>query len=100
MIMDSRDVISALIHHRNELQAAGILHLRIFGSVACGEASSTSDIDLLADFDKSKHLTLVNIGSLQNRLTNILGVNVDLSSPEWMKEPIRSRAEREAILAF
>jgi predicted nucleotidyltransferase len=74
--------------------------LRLFGSVARNEAVISSDIDLLADFDKSARLTLVKVGSLQSRLTDMLGVNVDLSSPEWMKEPVRLQALREAVLAF
>jgi hypothetical protein len=37
---------------------------------------------------------------LQSRLTDLLGVNVDLSSSEWMREPAKSRALREAVLAF
>jgi predicted nucleotidyltransferase len=98
--MDKRDVVLKLREHERELKAAGIVHLRLFGSVARGEATSESDIDLMADFDKSKRLTLVKVGSLQSRLTDLLGVNVDLSSPEWMREPIRAKALREAVLAF
>jgi predicted nucleotidyltransferase len=93
-------IIATLREHELELKAAGIVHLRLFGSVARDEAADNSDIDLMADFDKSKRLTLVKIGSLQHRLTDMLGGNVDLSSPEWMKEPIRSKALREAVLAF
>ena len=84
----------------SELRAAGIVHLRVFGSVARGESSFDSDIDLLVDFDKSKRLTLVTVGSLQNRLSKMLGAKVDLSSAEWMREPVRSKAIREAVLAF
>ncbi len=98
--MDKRIVISKLREHESELKAAGIIHLRIFGSVARDEASTISDVDLMADFDESKRLTLVTVGSLQNRLTELLGVNVDLSSPGWMREPVKSRALREAVSAF
>lgn len=98
--MDKRDVVLKLREHEPELKAAGIVHLCIFGSVARGEASAESDVDLMADFDKSRRLTLVKVGSLQGRLTELLGVNVDLSSSEWMKEPVKSRALREAVRAF
>ena len=54
----------------------------------------------MADFDESKRLTLVTVGSFQNRLTELLGENVDLSSSEWMREPVKSRAFREAVSAF
>jgi uncharacterized protein len=98
--MNRQHIIATLRKHEPELRAAGIVHLRLFGSVARDEAADNSDIDLMADFDKSKRLTLVKVGSLQSRLTHMLGVNVDLSSPEWMKEPVRSKALREAVLAF
>jgi predicted nucleotidyltransferase len=98
--MHKRQILRTLREHEPELKAAGIVHLRIFGSVARGESSSSSDVDLMAEFDKSKRLTLVKIGSLQNRLTDLLGAPVELSSSEWMREPVRSRALREAVLAF
>ncbi len=98
--MDQRAILSKLRDHEPELKAAGIVHLRVFGSIARGEASAESDIDLLADFDKSRRMTLVKVGSLQGRLEDLLGANVDLSSPEWMKEPIRSRALHDAVLVF
>ncbi len=98
--MDQRFVIEKLRHHERELKAAGILHIRVFGSVARNEASEVSDIDLLADFDKATRMTLVKVGSLQSRLSEMLGARVDLSSAEWMREPIKSKALREAVIAF
>jgi hypothetical protein len=98
--MDRLSVIRTLREHESELRAAGIMHLRLFGSLARDESSPESDIDLLAEFDRTKRLSLVRIGSLQSRLSELLGAEVDLSSAEWMREPIRSRALREAILAF
>jgi uncharacterized protein len=98
--MHRQHIIATLREHEPELRAAGIVHLRLFGSVARDEAVGNSDIDLMADFDKSRRLTLVKVGSLQSRLTDLLGVNVDLSSSEWMKEPVRRQALREAVLAF
>jgi predicted nucleotidyltransferase len=98
--MDQRFVIDKLRHHERELKAAGILHIRVFGSVARNEATTLSDVDLLADFDKSKRMTLVKVGSLQSRLSEVLGVRVDLSSTDWMREPVKSKALREAVIAF
>jgi predicted nucleotidyltransferase len=98
--MDRYYVIRTLREHQTELNAAGVVHLRIFGSVARDEASGGSDVDLLAEFDKSKNFTLVNVSRLENRLTDILGAHVDLSSVEWMREPVREQALREAVLAF
>lgn len=93
-------MIELLRVHEGELRAAGVVHLSVFGSVARGDASEKSDVDLMADFDRSKRLTLVRIGSLQQRLSEWLGAEVELSSADWMREPVRSRAVREAVVAF
>ena len=98
--MDKDRIIVILRQHAPELRAAGLVHLRVFGSVARGEASPQSDVDLMADFDRSKRLTLLTVGSLERRLGDLLGLKVDLSAAEWMKEPVRMQALRESVLAF
>lgn len=98
--MNRTEIVQTLRGHESELRQAGILHLRLFGSMARDEGTENSDIDLMADFDRSKRLSLVTVGRLQSRLSELLGADVDLSSADWMKEPIRSRAISEAILAF
>ena len=98
--MDKRYVIETLRAHESELKTAGIVHLRLFGSLARDESSSDSDVDLMADFDGSKRLSLVGMVRLENRLADILGVKVDLSSSNSMKEHVRRQADREALRAF
>jgi predicted nucleotidyltransferase len=98
--MEKGRVLKILREHEPELRAAGVARLRVFGSVARDEASSSSDVDILADFDGSRPLTLVTVGRLQVRLADMLGVEVDLSSPEWLREPVRSQAIQEALVAF
>lgn len=98
--MDKGHVIATLRQYEPELKAAGIVHLRLFGSVARGEASALSDVDLIADFDRSKRLTLFGMASLENRLSDLLGAKVDLSPAGSLKERVRARALREAIDAF
>jgi len=46
--MDKSTEIGKLREYEPELKAAGILRLSLFGSVARGDASSESDIDLMA----------------------------------------------------
>ncbi len=98
--MDKAAVLEMLRRHEPELRASGILHLRLFGSVARGNASPHSDIDLMADLDRSRHLTLLNLVGLENRLADLLGTKVDLSPADAMKEAVRARATREAVVAF
>ena len=98
--MDRGSVLQTLRQHEPELQAAGILHLRLFGSVARGDSSSHSDVDLIADFDRSMRLTLFDMARLEGRLSDLLGGKVDLSPAGSMKERVRARALREAVHAF
>src|SRR5437870_4724048 len=69
--MDKDLIITKLREHAPELREAGLIHLRVFGSVARGDANANSDVDLLADFDKSKRVTLVTMGNLESRLADL-----------------------------
>ena len=43
---------------------------------------------------------LLDMVNLQDRLADLLGDPVDLSSARELKEPARQKAAREAVLAF
>jgi hypothetical protein len=98
--MNKSRVLELLRQHEPELRAAGVVHLRLFGSVVRGEESAESDVDLMADFDRSKRQTLVSMARLENRLSDLLGAKVDLAREDAMREPVRSRVAHEAQLAF
>lgn len=98
--MDKRFVIQTLRAHQPELRAAGIVHLRLFGSVARDEASAGSDVDLMADLETSRRFSLVSMAHLENRLADLLGVKVDLSSTDSMKDAVRQQAVQESVVAF
>jgi predicted nucleotidyltransferase len=59
--------------HETELRAAGILRIAVFGSAARGDNSPNSDVDLLADFGKTKRYTLLTLGGLESRLAGLFG---------------------------
>jgi uncharacterized protein len=98
--MDSSFVIAKLRQYEPELKAAGIVHLHLHGSVARHEASETSDVDLIAELDPDKGLSLLDIVGLENRLSDLLGVHVDLSPAHMLKAPVALKAADEAVLAF
>jgi predicted nucleotidyltransferase len=98
--VNSEEVIGVLRTHAPELKKAGLAHLHLFGSVARGHATRNSDVDLMAEFDASSRMTLIKLGGLQHRLSSLLGVPVDLSSADWMREPVRQSALQEALLVF
>jgi predicted nucleotidyltransferase len=98
MVLNSdRDhVIAILRAHERELKDAGIVRLRLFGSVARGEVGN--DVDLVAEFDRA--VSLIDLVGLQNRLSDLLGRPVDLAQDHMLKPRVRANVEREAMLAF
>lgn len=98
MVLNSnRDqVIATLRAHEGELKNAGIVRLRLFGSVARGEAGN--DVDLVAEFDRA--LSLIDLVGLENRLSDLLGRPVDLTQERALKARVRANVDREAVLAF
>ena len=98
--MNEERTLRILREHSAELQSAGVVHLRLFGSVARGENTSESDVDLMVELDQAKELSLVGIGAIQFQFLELLDTEVDLSVAGWMRKPIRSRAYAEAVLAF
>lgn len=90
------EVIATLQAHAAELRAAGIVRLRLFGSVARGEAGN--DVDLVAEFDRT--LSLIDLVGLENMLSDLLGRKVDLAQERMLKPRVRTNVEREAVLAF
>ena len=96
--MNREQVVRLLREHEQELKASGIMRLSLFGSVARGERGN--DVDLMAEFDASRQFSLLDMVGLENRLTDIPGVRVDLAPAKALKDGIREQANREAVLAF
>ena len=89
-----------LLPQEAELKKDVIARLSIFGSVAWGQASELSDVDLLGDFDVSKRLTAFDKAGLEVRISDILHTPVELCDRRLMKDDVRIRAEREAVVVF
>lgn len=74
----------------------GAKNVRVFGSVARGEADEESDIDFLVTLEAGR--SLFDLGGLQYDLENCLGISVDVVTEKGLKNRIRDRVLREAIL--
>jgi predicted nucleotidyltransferase len=76
--------------------AIGAANVRVFGSVARGEETSDSDIDLLVDFPAATH-GLFPLLRLAAEIESIVGRPVDVAAVDVMAEPVRASALAEAI---
>ncbi len=98
--MDRDQVLAILRAHEPELRAAGVEHLRLFGSVARGDETSESDVDVAAVMSTTKKWSLLTLGGIQMDLTDWLGVKVDISILDWFRPSIRERVMNEGVDAF
>jgi predicted nucleotidyltransferase len=94
-------VLALLRAKETELRAIGVTRLRLFGSMARGEAGPESDVDLLAELDHSAKFSLLDHVGLEYDLGDLLGRRADISTAPWkMRSQMRRRVEREAIEVF
>ncbi len=66
----------------------------IFGSYARGEARKSSDLDLLVEIDDPK-MGLLRFIALENYLSDLLGVKVDLVEKQALKPAIGRHVTEE-----
>ncbi|MBW4555057.1 MAG: nucleotidyltransferase domain-containing protein [Trichormus sp. ATA11-4-KO1] len=74
----------------------GAYNVRIFGSVARGEARLDSDVDFLV-VELEPQRTLLDQIALMQSLEKLLGRKVDIAEPENLHEVIRERVLQEAV---
>lgn len=74
----------------------GIRRLAVFGSAARGELRDDSDVDLLVEFLPGVRVGLGFI-TIQLELAELLGREVDLSTPAFLSPHFRDRVLEEAV---
>ncbi len=95
--MTREEFFNRIAAHRPELTQAGVRRLGVFGSVARDEAGPDSDIDILVEFETVPDL--LEFAALRERLTEILGRPVDLTTPRALRQHLRSRVLDEVRYA-
>ncbi len=73
--------------------------LYVFGSVARGEESPGSDIDILVEFEPGSRIGLFAFARLQRRLSELLEKKVDLVTRDGLHRALRDRILKEAVRA-
>lgn len=94
--MDSQSLLQA---KRDEIlriaRRRGARNVRVFGSVARGEADAESDIDILVEMEPGR--SLLDLGGLWWDLNELLGQRVDVVTVNGLRASIRDRVLSEAV---
>lgn len=85
--------------HRDQIvklgERFGIRNIRVFGSVARGEATAGSDLDLLVDVDRGHGY--FDMAGFALGVEDELGVFTQVATPGGLKLRMRDRVLREAV---
>jgi len=98
--MGRDQIIATLRAHKREIEAVGVVRLSLFGSTVRGEDRPDSDIDLLAAFDETRQISLVDAVGIENRLADLLGRPVELVEEGTLKPRVKQSVDAEAVRAF
>lgn len=93
--MDQEQIIERIRAHRGRLTELGVSSLSLFGSVARGEATEASDVDLLVRFEG--RATFDRYMDLKLFLEDLLGRRVDLVTEKALREEVRPHVEQELL---
>jgi len=92
-------IAEAVAPHRSAIIAAATRHgasnVRVFGSVARGDARPDSDVDFLVDLEPGR--TLFDLGGLLMELRGILGREVDVVTERGLRPRLKDQVLREAV---
>jgi len=94
--MDQSEIKNIILSH---LKNYDVLKIGIFGSFARGDNKKGSDIDILVEFKESP--SLLSLIKLENTLSEILGIKVDLVTTGALKNKrIKKSIKKDLINIF
>lgn len=102
--MKSRDTLTEITDilkkYGTELNRRyGIKRLGIFGSFIRNEANEESDLDMLVEFEQDADIGLLKFVEIENYLSDLLGVKVDLVEKSALKPRIGKHVMKEVVYA-
>jgi hypothetical protein len=87
-----RDKIISICRH-NDISMVGI-----FGSTARGEATASSDVDLMVRFSKPK--SLLSLVKLERNLSEALGKKVDVLTEAALSPYLKTRILKDLVVIY
>jgi predicted nucleotidyltransferase len=95
--MKRETIIETLRANRALLEEFDVRSLSVFGSAVRGDAGPDSDLDILVEFEPDADIGLIEFIRLKNELSDLLGVSVDLGTPEALHPALKEDILRETL---
>ncbi len=97
--MNIEAILDKLSNNQHLLQKHCVKNIRLFGSIARGEADAESDVDVLVEFEPAAQIGLFEFSRLRHELSQLLGCDVDLVTPNALRKEMKEEILKEAISA-
>lgn len=94
-------VLGMIAEHRGRIDALlaryGARNPQVFGSIARGDASEISDLDLLVVLEPGGGNPLLRVAGLAEELSELLQMRVDVVADELLRAPVSASAHADAV---
>ena len=91
-----KEIKDILLKHKVDLkQKYKIKEIGLFGSYIRNEQYLTSDLDILIEFEEDAKISLLEFVGIENYLSDLLGVKVDLVEKSALKPRIGKQILKE-----
>jgi uncharacterized protein len=98
--MDRNRIITTLLENRAELERQGVLHAALFGSMARGDATAGSDIDIMIDLDPENQIGVFEYAGLKEYIAGLFDIPVDVVNRNGLKPYVKPAVLADAIHVF
>jgi hypothetical protein len=75
----------------------GVAIVGVFGSYVRGEQNPSSDVDLLIEVSETSHIDLLDLVRLEDYLSELLEINVDITIKRNLRKRIGRRILGEVV---
>ncbi|MBW1778914.1 MAG: nucleotidyltransferase family protein [Deltaproteobacteria bacterium] len=97
--MKRERVLEILADRQDVMRRFSVKSFYLFGSIARGEGQAGSDVDILVEYEPGTRVGLFQFVRLRRELSNIIGCEVDLATPDSLHKELRDDILKEAVHA-
>lgn len=95
--MTRDEIIARIRKHADAIRAEGATSLYLFGSAAREDMGPASDIDVFVDYDPESRFSLLNLSGIRLILMDELSREVDITTRNSLRLPLREKILADAV---